>query len=243
MKSCNVYRDSTSEIRKNRTFGCIVSFLSCGITMAYDEAVRAEGMRPITRHLLRSIMHDAKMPDGIIYDAACTLELHWRKFLGTAFLRHSNNTDKLPQRRCVDYFHIRTHTRPMCQSIMRPDDPSHEGLFDNINTQMAEQSFSFLSRFKASLRSFTHPRSTTMLMLLLHLKNCQIIGIAHTDFGIGARHFSSLMKPYYASHIVRRMLPSIATSNIQQVDANNAEHAPIVMDIAAMTDEHCSIRK
>ena len=149
----------------------------------------------------------------------------------------------MPKRRCVDYFHIRTHTRPMCQTVMRPDDPSHNGLFDNINTQMAEQSFSFLSRFKASLRGFTHPRSTTMLMLLLHLKNCQIIGIAHTDSGISARYFSSLIKEQYTSHIVRRDLSSIRTSDIEPAAANDGEQEPIAMFIAGMTEEHCSIRK
>ena len=243
MKSCNVYRDSAADIKKCRTFGCIVSFLSCGVTMAYDEAVRAEGMRPITRHLLRSIMHGAEMPEGIIYDAACTLDLHWKKFLGTSILRFSENTNKLPKRRCVDYFHIRTHTRPMCKTVMRPDDPSHQGLFTNINTQMAEQSFSFLSRFKSSLRSFTHPRSTTMLMILLHLKNCQIVGIAHTDFGIGARHFSSLIKPYYASHIVRRLLMSNSISSTEEVDDTDEGQTLMVTNNSDSTEEHCSIRQ
>lgn len=214
--------------------------------MAYDEAIRAEGMRPITRHLLRAIIHGAKMPAGIIYDAACTLDLHWKKFLGTSLLHHSMNTAQLPQRRCVDFFHIKTHTRSICQTIMRPDHPSHEGLFVDINTQLAEQSFSFLTQFKSSLRNFTHPRSTTMLPILLHLKNCDIVGIQHTDRGIACRHLPELIKPYYPSTIVRLLPTSNLTAPIDQIDDSNgqplsAESLPTNID--ERIHASCSIRK
>ena len=246
MTSCNVYRDNTLDIRKCRTFGCIVSFLSCGVTMAYDEAIRAEGMRPITRHLLRAIIHGAKMPEGIIYDAACTLDLHWKKFLGTNLLRHSVNTNQLPKRRCVDFFHIRTHTRPMCKTIMRPDDPVHEGLFTNVNTQMAEQSFSFLSQFKSSLRNFTHPRSTTMLMILLHLKNCDIVGVRHTDQGIASRYLPELIKPYYPSSIARLISTANLIVPVDQTNDTNDEQSSVANQAASVDEsiaEHCSIRR
>lgn len=208
MADCyNVYRDGTFEVRKSRSFGCIVGFLSCGVTLTYDEAIVAEGMRPITLHLLRSIVHEAKMPRGLVYDASCTLLLHWKRFFGTPLSHRSANTEQLPEKIWVDYFHIRTHTRPICKAIMRPDDSIQEGMLKGVNTALAEQSFSSLTRLKMPMRNFTYPRSTTMLMLLSHLKNFAIVGIQHDTFGLNARHFQESFKSRYYSTLMGRMPP------------------------------------
>jgi hypothetical protein len=94
--------------------------------MAYDEVIRGEDMR--------AIIHAAEMPEIIMYDAGCILDLHWKIFLSTNLRRHSVNTNQLPKGRCIDLFHVRTPTRSMCKTIMRPDDPSHDGLFMNVNS-------------------------------------------------------------------------------------------------------------
>ncbi|CAF5069319.1 unnamed protein product, partial [Rotaria magnacalcarata] len=49
---CTNYRDNSEEIRKNRTYGILASYHPCGVAIGYTEAVKAEGMRSITRHLL-----------------------------------------------------------------------------------------------------------------------------------------------------------------------------------------------
>jgi hypothetical protein len=69
---CNVYRDDMEAIKKARSFGILVTFLSCGVTIAFDECIRAEGMRSVTRHLLRALHHGIELLDAMLYDTACT---------------------------------------------------------------------------------------------------------------------------------------------------------------------------
>ena len=74
---CNVYRDDMDSVRKGRSFGILVTFMSCGVTIAFDESIREEGMRNVTRHLLRALDHGAELPDVMLYDTACALKVHW----------------------------------------------------------------------------------------------------------------------------------------------------------------------
>jgi hypothetical protein len=208
-KECQNYRDDGEEIRKNRTFGILASYHPCGVSVGYTEAVKAEGMRSITRHILRMIIHGCLMPDALMYDCACTLKLHWNKWLGTDMLKLSNLTERLPNHLALDNFHQRTHSRTMCKSIMKSDHPSHEGRFTGLNSQAAEQGFQFISRAKYSLRNFSFPHSTVMLMLLLHLKNCRITGINENSFGLSLSCFNDKIKEFF---LTPRMCESFEVS-------------------------------
>ena len=45
---CNVYRDEFESNSKNRSFGYLVSFLSCNVVIGFTESIRAEGCRRVT---------------------------------------------------------------------------------------------------------------------------------------------------------------------------------------------------
>ena len=196
------YRNDSERFRKSRTFGFLASYHSCGVAIGFTEAIKAEGMRSITRHLLRSIIHGCQMPDALLYDCACVLKLHWNKWLGTDMLKLSDVTNQLPSYIAIDNFHQRTHTRSICQTVMKSDYPLHKGRFLGVNSQAAEQGFRFIARVKWSLRNFSFPYSTVMLMLILHLKNCRIVGLSENMHGISSLYFANDIKQYYSTPAV-----------------------------------------
>ncbi|CAF3817891.1 unnamed protein product [Rotaria sordida] len=194
---CSNYRDDSEQIRKSRTFGFLASYHPCGVSIGFTEAIKAEGMRSITRHVLRSIIHGCEMPEALLYDCACTLKLHWNKWLGTDMLKLTDITQQLPKYIALDNFHQRTHTRSICQTVMKMDHPSHGGRFSGINSQAAEIAFQFIAKAKYSLRNFSYPYSTVILMLMLHLKNCRIIGVNEFQIGLSSLYFSNQIKDYF----------------------------------------------
>ncbi|CAF1527331.1 unnamed protein product, partial [Adineta ricciae] len=186
---CQNYRNDSEEIKKNKTYGILASYHPCGIAIGFTEAIKAEGMRSVTRHLLLMIIGGCLMPDALMYDCACALKLHWNKWLGTDMLKSSSLTQQLPFHLALDNFHQKTHSRSMCQTIMKSDHPSHEGRFIGLNSQAAEQAFQYISRAKFALRNFSFPHSTIMLLIMLHLLNCKMTGINLETIGLGFRYF------------------------------------------------------
>lgn len=148
------------------------------------------------------IVHGCDMPDALMYDCACTLKLHWDKWLGTDMLKLSNLTQQLPRYLALDNFHQRTHSRAMCKTIMKSDHPSHEGRFIGLNSQAAEHAFQYISRAKYSLRNFSYPYSTTMFMIMLHLLNCKTTGINAESVGLASSYFGDKMKNFFKTACV-----------------------------------------
>lgn len=224
---CNVYRNDAESIRKGRSFGILVTFLSCGVTIAFDESIRSEGMRTVTRHLLRALHHGAELPDAMLYDTACALKIHWDKWKNTEFLRASRYTDSLPKFIAIDRFHQPNHQREICRTIMNADHPIHQNRFTGVNSQIAEQNFKYLSRSKASLRCFNFPTSFVMLLLISHHRNCKQTGIHFRSHGISSSNFGDLIKIYYKTSSVFQNL----SPNQYQDQPNQSEE-----DIEALED-------
>ena len=72
----------------------------------------------------------------------------------------------------IDRFYVKNHERHMCKTVMRPDHSSHNDIYSWINTQVAEQIFGYMSKFKNSFRGYFYPKSTIFFTILFHLKNC-----------------------------------------------------------------------
>lgn len=178
-------------------------------------------MRSMTRHLLRMIIHGCNMPDALMYDCACTLKLHWAKWLGTDMLKLSNLTKQLPVYLALDNFHQRTHSRAMCQTVMKSDHPAHEGRFIGLNSQAAEQAFQYISRAKYSLRNFSYPHSTIMLMLMLHLLNCKTTGINSENIGLAFSYFDTYIKDFFATPCVYESFGNCNQEEISDTEEDN----------------------
>ncbi|CAF1467507.1 unnamed protein product [Adineta ricciae] len=75
----------------------------------------------------------------------------------------------------TDRFHNTVHTGNLCKTLFNPDSEQNKIKFIGINTSIAEQTFSYLTNFKTSLRSFSYPSSALFTILLFHLKNCDTL--------------------------------------------------------------------
>jgi hypothetical protein len=45
---CNVYRNELEKDQKNRSFGLLVTFLSCNVVVGFTESIKSEGCRRVT---------------------------------------------------------------------------------------------------------------------------------------------------------------------------------------------------
>ena len=119
------------------------------------------------------------------YDCACTLKLFIQKHFGSDNLKSTDFTQFLVSlSMAIDRFHVKNHKRAMCETIMRPDHPSHNDTYASIKTEVAEQLFAYLAKFKHSFRGYNYPKSTIFFTILFHLKNYKTTGISSFDQAI-----------------------------------------------------------
>lgn len=172
---CNVGRSDMQEHfeGKKRSMGFIASFLNCGIIIGFSDTVNHEGPRKITDHLLTMLKLETKVPSLIVYDAACQLHKFWHYRFDSEFMKRTYYTEKLMNMTLVtDRFHNTVHVGKLCKTLFNPDSEQNKEKFVGINTSIAEQTFSYLTNFKTSLRSFCYPTSALFTIILFHLKNC-----------------------------------------------------------------------
>jgi hypothetical protein len=135
-------------------------------------------VRRVLHHVL-TILRFGQLPTAMCYDCACTLKLFIGKHFGSPDLKSTDFTKFLTSlTMAIDRFHVKNHKRPMCKTIMRPDHQSHQDIYASINTQVAEQGFAYLSKFKNSFKGYNYPKSTIFFTILFHLKNCSTTGIS-----------------------------------------------------------------
>ncbi|CAM4878914.1 unnamed protein product [Rotaria socialis] len=142
----------------------------------------------------------ANLPDVLFYNNACELRLNWNKVYDTKYLAQNEFTNKLYNLLLVlDRFHRKGHTRTMCRKMVNPDDDRYGTKFKGINTSVCEQFFSFLTKFRCSLKGFNYPTSTLFSLLLSHLKNCHTTGIKQNAVRLGHYYFADKIKPHFIS--------------------------------------------
>ncbi|CAF1059852.1 unnamed protein product [Rotaria sp. Silwood1] len=206
-ESCNVVRSEEvgKDEEKRRSMGFLASFLSCGIIIGFTESINHEGVRMVTDHLLTMIKMGTKLPNAMIYDAACNLKLFWNKqYRGIHLKETPSSTSLFNMRVAVDRFHHKNHVHSICKTITNPDCAltGNDEIYRGINTSIAEQSFRYLSEFKLSLRRLAYPTSTVFSILLLHLWNCRRIQISPDSFGLGVKYMSDKIKPLFLTYCI-----------------------------------------
>jgi len=138
-------------------------------------------VRRVLHHIL-TILRFGSLPNAMCYDCACTLKLFIDKHLDSDNLKSTDFTQFLTSMNmAIDRFHVKNHKRAMCQTIMKPDHPCHNNIYAAINTEVAEQMFSYLAKFKNLFRGYNYPKSTIFFTILFHLKNCTTTGISSFD--------------------------------------------------------------
>ena len=116
------------------------------------------------------------MPLGIIYDNACSIKLYMNARYGTDYFKSTPVSDHLHHNVhfVIDSFHEQNHTRHMCKNEMRANHTSHKQMFDHINSQIAEQTFSTISQYKTHWSNYSYPKSFINFILFFHLYNCEL---------------------------------------------------------------------
>ncbi|CAF1144225.1 unnamed protein product, partial [Didymodactylos carnosus] len=149
----------------------------CSVIVRFDECPRSEGMRRVVRHLLRMLEY-GDLPPAMLYDCACMLKLFIDKWYKTNHLKKSSRTNFLhTMHLAIDRFHQPNHLRQMCQKGMPVDHNSHKGIYDQVDSQVAEWMFSYFKNFKRAFRVYSYPKSFTFFLILFHLENCSITKI------------------------------------------------------------------
>lgn len=205
--NCNVIRSQEDEEmeKKRRSMGFLASFLSCGIVIGFTESINHEGPRKVTDHLLTMIKMGSKMPNAMIYDAACQLKLFWNSNYRGIHLKETPSSSILFNMRiAVDRFHHRNHVHHMCKTITNPDCVlnGNQEIYNGINTAIAEQSFRYLTEFKLSLRRLAYPTSTIFSILLLHLWNCRRVNISPDTVGLANKYIPNKIKRLFQTYCV-----------------------------------------
>ncbi|CAK9189242.1 unnamed protein product [Sphagnum troendelagicum] len=250
---CNVIRSDETEEHadsKRRSMGFLASFLSCGVIIGFNELVNHEGDRKVTDHLLTMLKFGAKFPQAMLYDTACSLKRFWNKQYQSINLKETEYSKVLLNLRlAVDRFHRKGHVHPMCHTSTNPDCVfnGNSEIYQNINSSIAEQSFSYLSQFKLSLRGLAYPNSTFFSLMLLHLWNCRRVCISPDSRGVGKNAvFKEKIMPIYETYCVfetaehnKRMVPN-DFSQVQNMDTNNRTEPGEEVDYDSMNFD-CNI--
>jgi hypothetical protein len=238
---CNVGRNDIEEYFETRkkSMGFIASFLNCGIIVGFSDSVNHEGPRKITDHLLTMVKLGAKLPNILVYDAACQLSKFWKFRFGGEHMTRTSCTQKLMDMIVVsDRFHNTVHKGELCKTIFNPDFGPNKELLSGVNTSIAEQTFSYLTRFKCALRSFSYPTSALFTILLFHLKNCDKLNQSpsQTELNIGSS-ISDKMKEQalYQNYCIFEMLEVEKTDAGTDCDSDDG-----CIDLSDHGDDVCN---
>ena len=143
MKKVN-NNSETCEIDKNiclfkrQTAGLIVMIYSCGIVLNYDEMIRSESLSSVSNLLIKSNKLSGNDLKFAIYDNGC--------HLGASVEAKEEQNEYISNIKFViDRFHQYNHKRPICKSKYSCDLYTE---LDDINSEICEQKFSHLRRFK-----------------------------------------------------------------------------------------------
>jgi hypothetical protein len=161
----------------NRTAGVMAMVKPCGIVISAAELLTYELASQLFVHLLRLVLDSTHNIQYFGYDRGC----EFAPFLTNLSKKGNKGASILLERLefLVDRFHIKGHTTPQCDlksplCLYHPDLLKFQAI-RNANTECAEQAFSWLGKFKYSLKYMSQFKYKFFLSMPL-LKNDHILG-------------------------------------------------------------------
>lgn len=151
--------------KNHRTAGILVTERPCSIVVDVKEIFGSESKSQVYAHL-HNLFESPSMEKTttICYDDAC----HLKRFVQNP-LRSKNTkiAEKLNRLEIVcDKFHFKNHTDTWCKKNCNPMKSPN---LQNVNTEVCEQLFSWLSRFS---RITKHMNRWRFLFLMLYILDC-----------------------------------------------------------------------
>lgn len=177
-EGCKKQNNLTSYATYNRTAGMFYVFRPCGIRISHGEMLTSESCSDVFVLLIDIF---GKVPDPellrlIAYDRSC--DIH--PFIAR-LSREGNEAASYYQnlKFVVDRFHVKNHTEKKCsldssECIYHPDLPQYSE-YKNMNSEIAEQSFNILNKFKYITRKMSYSRRLLFFKFLDDTANTSII--------------------------------------------------------------------
>ena len=152
--SCDT--NKTKKRFHHRTGGVLVMGKPCGVITHIEEIFGAESITNVAEMIENALEGLGVDTTNVLYDDACHLFRHVAK-RPLVYPELSMRTMK------VDKFHFKNHVDPWCKNNM---DPYKCDELKGVNTEIMEQTFSWLKRYAPSLK---YMKSSTFNFLILDL--------------------------------------------------------------------------
>ncbi|CAF4273840.1 unnamed protein product [Rotaria socialis] len=160
---------SDAYIRKcARSFGVIAAVTNCGIITTFGEIFRTETLKEILQLLTNCIKASGVIPKTAVYDDGCHLIEYLHNHIGKDLTATPAAKELAKVKFSVDRTHFRNHVGSWCRLNMNPNDNPL-----NVNTQAAEQLFSWLKGYATIISSLGWRRASMFLLILFHHKNLE----------------------------------------------------------------------
>ncbi|CAF1429914.1 unnamed protein product [Adineta ricciae] len=157
--------------RCSRSFGLIAGVTNCKIIVTFSELFRCETLREILSLLFSTIRaSDGCFPPTVVYDDGCHLAEYLQNHFDVdlAVTPASMVLKRTPF--SIDRVHFKNHVGRWCRKNMNPD---NNRLLDGVNTEAAEQLFSWLKGYANILSCLGWRRSASFMLILFHNKNLE----------------------------------------------------------------------
>ena len=168
-KACNIRRFHES------TAGIMAIVRPCGLVLDWREMYTCESSSQLFVQLLKLVDEDGTRVRYVGYDRAC----EFVPFLRNLRSKGNVGAEKLLEvNYLVDNFHIAGHTTAACD-IEHPDCEFHHKLprfqeISSVNTECAEQAFSWLKRYKNVVKYMTAARFRFFILTVINGHNAVI---------------------------------------------------------------------
>lgn len=151
----------------SRTGGILVMAKPCGTFVDIKEIFGGESCHQIAEELEKILDYPENKIDTIIYDDTC----HLHKFVQ----KRKNTYKKLNKCKFyIDRFHLSNHKREECRTLYNIDNCKE---LTPVNTEIMEQMFGWLSKFKNMLKYMSKPHFKFFILDLLDRHNFEMSNI------------------------------------------------------------------
>ncbi|CAF4143071.1 unnamed protein product [Rotaria magnacalcarata] len=151
-----------------RSLGIIALVSNCRIITSFSELYRSETIREIINLFAITIRVAGQLAPTCVYDDGCHLVKYIKNHIGADLSQTPAMLllDSTPI--SVDRSHFRNHVGTFCRKTMNPD---KNPLLKDVNTQAAEQTFSWLKQYAQIISNLNYQRAPLFMLVLFHLKN------------------------------------------------------------------------
>ncbi|CAF1543645.1 unnamed protein product [Adineta ricciae] len=198
--------------RCSRSFGLIACVTNCRVFVSFGEIFRSETLREILHLLFSTIRVAGKLPPAGCYDDGCHLIKYLHNHIGNDLKATDAAMSLSTIKFSVDRTHFKNHIGHWCRRNMNPN---NNKLLDNVNTEAAEQSFSWLKRYSCIISALGWLRAPVFLLLLFHMKNLARCNVrSNRIFNIVEQCQVIADVSLHHSKTITDVVPALSTRNV-----------------------------